>query len=276
MLLVSNFIYAQNDDPYKLFGHNSTVEYKMPVTEMLYIKNKDTSSEIKAMAFDIGNKSIKLLGLNDIVLKEVGIHESQLLRWLTTDPKSQKYISFSPYNFVLNNPIRNFDPDGQEVWINYGDNQKVRYENGNLFNSDGSAYKGTDAFVSAVSTNLNSINSVKNGNTVVSGLVNSAEVFTFVNSAVPNSGGQASMGFMPGAKEKGGTIYAKYLMSDRSEASKVDGTANELFNAYQQVNGEKGNNLNKEVASYLFSFGVTQSLFQDYNPQLGNNNTATD
>lgn len=268
MLLLSITTFAQSEDPYKIFGHNSTVEYKMPVTEMLYIKNKDTNSEIKAMAFDIENNQIKLLGKNDSLLSVESLKGNKLLRWLSLDPKSQKYVGFSPYNFVLNNPIRNFDPDGQEVWINYGDNQKVRYENGNLFNADGSAYKGTNDFVKAVSSNLNSINSVTNGNRVISGLVNSKEVFTYVNSAVPGGGGD--MGFQPGKKQNGGTIYANALMSNSfTDAEKVDGNANELFGAYQQISGEKGNNLNKEVASFLFSFGVAESLYPNYNPHVG-------
>ena len=36
-------------------------------------------------------------------------------RWMSVDPLAEKHPDFTPYNYVLNNPLRLFDPDGKQV-----------------------------------------------------------------------------------------------------------------------------------------------------------------
>lgn len=113
---------AQNSSPYEIFGHVSNVTYEMPVTEFLYIKNKDTSSDVKAMALDAENGYAVLLNKDDVILEKVKLQPEHMLRWLSTDPLQAKYPFASPYNFVLNTPIQAIDPDGKRVYFVGGAN----------------------------------------------------------------------------------------------------------------------------------------------------------
>lgn len=45
------------------------------------------------------------------------IYDARLGRWLARDPMEASYMSFSPYNFVLNSPIGAKDPDGEDVIV---------------------------------------------------------------------------------------------------------------------------------------------------------------
>jgi hypothetical protein len=114
LLILSNVIaFGQAQDPYEMFGHKSSVVYETPITELLYIRNKDTNSNIKALAFDVRHNVVKLLGNNDTTLEEIKIEASQVLRWLSTDPKASQAPNWSPYRAFFDNPIRYNDPDGQ-------------------------------------------------------------------------------------------------------------------------------------------------------------------
>ncbi len=42
-------------------------------------------------------------------------YDPEVGRWLAPDPLAEKFPGWSPYNYTLNNPVANFDPDGREV-----------------------------------------------------------------------------------------------------------------------------------------------------------------
>ena len=56
-------------------------------------------------------------------------YDASLARWGAVDPLSEKYSSFSTYNYVLNNPIINIDPDGRNTIVYNENGEEIgRYE----------------------------------------------------------------------------------------------------------------------------------------------------
>lgn len=111
-LCLSDSSLQAQDNPYEIFGHESKVEYKTSVKELLYVVNPDTTSAVYALAFDLEVGEILFLNAADSVLDVVQVKREHLYIWLSTDPMAHKRESLSPYNFVQNNPMNRIDPTG--------------------------------------------------------------------------------------------------------------------------------------------------------------------
>ena len=62
-------------------------------------------------------------------------------RFTSTDRFADKYPSLSPYQYAANNPALMVDVNGDSIWVYQGDD-KYLYEDGTLYNEDGSEYDG--------------------------------------------------------------------------------------------------------------------------------------
>lgn len=44
-------------------------------------------------------------------------YDPAIRRWMSTDNHAESYVQYSPYNYVINNPINVIDPDGNDIFI---------------------------------------------------------------------------------------------------------------------------------------------------------------
>ena len=149
-------------------------------------------------------------------------------RFMSVDPLCEKYYWISPYAYCLNNPVRFTDPDGREVDIEHrtgflglGKKETLKYDNGSLYNKDGSAYAGkVNGFLKKSVNALGSLSKTDEGASMVTELQSSSNVFTIKSGATnefkpdnPSKAGanltevQAATGNTAGSAGSGGTIF---------------------------------------------------------------------
>lgn len=195
-------------------------------------------------------------------------YDVQIGRWNVQDPLSEKFSSMSPYVYAANNPVLFVDPNGEEIWINYGDNQRAQYKDGKLYDEKGKEVKSDDTFLNSVAGFLDLMNGTDAGKAVVDDLVSSENVYSYVNESPKDENGNTvpAMQFQANEDQKGGKIKAGFLMSGASDAKKLEGFSHETFHGFQQNNGETKNDVRREVSAYLFGqsilshYGVDRSL----------------
>jgi YD repeat-containing protein len=112
-------IAAQAQNPYAALGIEEQVLHYDDTHKEVF--DQDSTKPIGYALYNIKEGILAIFDLQDTLIAAQKIDPSKVARWLGVDPLAGKYPNDSPYNFVLNNPIRFIDPDGRETTTTYVD-----------------------------------------------------------------------------------------------------------------------------------------------------------
>lgn len=101
----------QAGNPFKEFGYKPKIA---TLSKGKYLEFHDLDSIVKigSITYHVKKKSINGYFKSETKYSEATLRPEIVSRWLSPDPLSEEFPSWSPYNFVENNPIRFIDPDG--------------------------------------------------------------------------------------------------------------------------------------------------------------------
>lgn len=124
ILLILSFgfakTYAQNDNPYSVFGYQGKV-LKTPEEESgkqyLIINTNDTTQQLKSLVFNSFTNKIEYIDHNDNIYKSDTLLPTLILRFISTDRLADKYPSQSPYVYASNMPIAAIDANGDSTYL---------------------------------------------------------------------------------------------------------------------------------------------------------------
>ncbi|ANQ50577.1 hypothetical protein MY04_3212 [Flammeovirga sp. MY04] len=265
LFLISINTYAQN--PFEQYNYKPKVA-TLSQGEYNEFHDQDTLVQIGSVILNTKTQEIVAFVKKDTLYSEATLEPDIVSRWLSPDPLAEKYTSWSPYHYTYNNPIKFIDPDGREIWIYYKDDndkmQKVQYS---------ANMKGIgNTFADNIISSLNSINTSKAGNSVISALVNTKDKFDYKNELAKNKEGETveALQYVPNSSGGGGTIRAGALMNMSNQGGITRSVAHESFHGYQDLNNkfENGHHVGLEVEAYIFA----GAMYANYLNDNGENN----
>lgn len=112
--VVFGSITANAQNPFAEYGYTPKIA-TLSQGQYNEFHDQDTIVQIGSVLFNTQSEQIVAFVEYDTLYSEATLEPDIVSRWLSPDPLASQFPSYSPYNFVVNNPILFIDPDGRAV-----------------------------------------------------------------------------------------------------------------------------------------------------------------
>lgn len=132
-----------NDSPYAMFGDNTIVlktDHERNLDHSLKIPLLEDDKQIGLFELNFQTGVVTIKDADGTLILNQELSQDQLSRILTIDPLAEKYYSWSPYVYVMNNPMKYIDPDGCSTWVMQNSDGTYRVVGGDLEDKDYNIY----------------------------------------------------------------------------------------------------------------------------------------
>ncbi|MCI5055275.1 MAG: hypothetical protein MRY83_04150 [Flavobacteriales bacterium] len=153
-------------------------------------------------------------------------YDPHLGRWHTVDPLAERYLSFNPYAYVVNNPTLFSDPDGKQITIHYKDEN---CQNLSIVYEYGATYAGDNHFVQQVFTSFDHL--IENDLGYVIGAIAGEQESIHVFEGFDLD----DMYYVPSTNQLAYNPYSGLITNDGGLQSPVLGFYHELVHAWSDV-----------------------------------------
>lgn len=114
--------------PYDDFAPSNSRREMLKLPEVKFrAYNVDSTNKVRIAELNTETLVLTLFSADNIIISSFQLTPTYY-KWWTIDPKAEKYISSSPYNYVDGNPISRTDPDGAD-WYQDGNGNAQWFNN---------------------------------------------------------------------------------------------------------------------------------------------------
>jgi hypothetical protein len=114
LVVILCFATSNAQNPFAEYGYTPKIATLSQGQYNEFFDN-DILVQIGSVLFNTKSKQIVAFIETDTLYSEATLEPDIVSRWISPDPLAEKYLSISPYNYCMDNPVRFIDPNGMNV-----------------------------------------------------------------------------------------------------------------------------------------------------------------